>query len=71
MHFQEGRESLEDDHCPGQPVSAWSNRNVEIMCCYVLLLNSVLCVTSLCVCVDKKSNVKILHECCVNFTANE
>jgi hypothetical protein len=27
--FQEGRELLEDDHHPGQPVSAQSNENVE------------------------------------------
>ena len=28
-HFQEGREFLKDDSCPGWPVSAQSNENVE------------------------------------------
>jgi hypothetical protein len=50
MYFQEGRESLEDDDFPGQPVSARSNKNVEKACYYVLLLNCLLCFTSLCVC---------------------
>jgi hypothetical protein len=28
-HFQEGRESLKDDPCPGWPISVQSNENVE------------------------------------------
>ena len=64
---------LEDDHCPDHPVSAQSNKNVKKMCYYVLLLNSLLRFTSMCVCVcvDKKSNVKVLHECYVKFIAIE
>jgi propanediol dehydratase small subunit len=29
VHFQEDKESLEDDPHPNQPVSTWPNENVE------------------------------------------
>jgi hypothetical protein len=35
-HFEEGTELLEDDPCPGQPVSAQSNENVEQVCAIVM-----------------------------------
>lgn len=35
-HFQEGRELLTDDPCPGWPVSARSNENVEKTCAIVI-----------------------------------
>jgi hypothetical protein len=36
VHFQEGRESVEDDSRPGQPVSAWSIENVEKVSAFVM-----------------------------------